>query len=61
MTSSLVGSEMCIRDRFFAHGRRSIDIDINQPPPTSIHQHPSTSFVLGDDCLLYTSDAADDM
>eukprot|EP00975_Prorocentrum_lima_P017866 3769415-Prorocentrum_lima.AAC.1 len=60
MTSSLVGSEMCIRDRFTLQashvsnfvpelGRR------NSPPfavcPCSRACH----------CLLYTSDAADDM
>eukprot|EP00969_Alexandrium_andersonii_P222849 9842933-Alexandrium_andersonii.AAC.1 len=60
MSASLVGSEMCIRDRL--------------PPETSAHLRngtPSwrcgsrTSSGLGDSCdrgcLLYTSDAADDM
>eukprot|EP00975_Prorocentrum_lima_P052556 11015814-Prorocentrum_lima.AAC.1 len=61
MTSSLVGSEMCIRDRLcacpgakrhhrangYAKRRHS-----NIKPPSS--QEASS-------CLLYTSDAADDM
>eukprot|EP00975_Prorocentrum_lima_P026455 5561415-Prorocentrum_lima.AAC.1 len=56
MTSSLVGSEMCIRDRWcktphhcthwFAPG--------DPTPPTS-------GLELACGCLLYTSDAADDM
>eukprot|EP00975_Prorocentrum_lima_P053002 11111725-Prorocentrum_lima.AAC.1 len=60
MTSSLVGSEMCIRDRSrsnsptlrnvpdlpMEHGTSGVEIiPSTQPPP----------------CLLYTSDAADDM
>eukprot|EP00975_Prorocentrum_lima_P023486 4938284-Prorocentrum_lima.AAC.1 len=60
MTSSLVGSEMCIRDRaetgkdhlalFFPHhaGKPRQQRSSKQPAPTS-------------GCLLYTSDAADDM
>eukprot|EP00969_Alexandrium_andersonii_P116355 5144012-Alexandrium_andersonii.AAC.1 len=61
MSASLVGSEMCIRDRLGAdrgrlprflaalraiRGRR-------QPPPDRPQGRQ--------DCLLYTSDAADDM
>eukprot|EP00975_Prorocentrum_lima_P022064 4644220-Prorocentrum_lima.AAC.1 len=61
MTSSLVGSEMCIRDRFVrcAHpfgwwtGRRAAPPrGTPWPPPPA---PPKRS------CLLYTSDAADDM
>eukprot|EP00975_Prorocentrum_lima_P057119 11984390-Prorocentrum_lima.AAC.1 len=61
MTSSLVGSEMCIRDRLcFGH-----------PPPASpnvtdaMGLAPHTDKSEGNQtymhCLLYTSDAADDM
>eukprot|EP00975_Prorocentrum_lima_P052479 11000618-Prorocentrum_lima.AAC.1 len=60
MTSSLVGSEMCIRDRLstffispsvphFFHAETSA-----QPSTTHQRQHNNI-------CLLYTSDAADDM
>eukprot|EP00975_Prorocentrum_lima_P056468 11838751-Prorocentrum_lima.AAC.1 len=60
MTSSLVGSEMCIRDRQpDAHGGAAQDglkLELGQayvsPPATT----PEFSH-----CLLYTSDAADDM
>eukprot|EP00975_Prorocentrum_lima_P025969 5461895-Prorocentrum_lima.AAC.1 len=60
MTSSLVGSEMCIRDRatmdwtsgFLPRVGSRVPVmpacPTRPPPPT----HP---------CLLYTSDAADDM
>eukprot|EP00975_Prorocentrum_lima_P051820 10851889-Prorocentrum_lima.AAC.1 len=61
MTSSLVGSEMCIRDR----GNTSITIQNNSESlPAGVVagncryescRGPRTS------CLLYTSDAADDM
>eukprot|EP00969_Alexandrium_andersonii_P081594 3596705-Alexandrium_andersonii.AAC.1 len=61
MSASLVGSEMCIRD--------------SPPAPASTRQHPpapastgnsvapkgSTTMVQYAPCLLYTSDAADDM
>eukprot|EP00969_Alexandrium_andersonii_P174321 7707451-Alexandrium_andersonii.AAC.1 len=60
MSASLVGSEMCIRDRH------------RSPQPTHAHQthnqHPATSSTSPPHrptplyhCLLYTSDAADDM
>eukprot|EP00975_Prorocentrum_lima_P011557 2455959-Prorocentrum_lima.AAC.1 len=60
MTSSLVGSEMCIRDR----GKRDHDSGVR----VSAHQVDgwalkllvgTVSFLCT--CLLYTSDAADDM
>eukprot|EP00975_Prorocentrum_lima_P041099 8634345-Prorocentrum_lima.AAC.1 len=60
MTSSLVGSEMCIRDRYQWSALRSlwaaIDPVLVRPLPIVDDQglHP-------DSCLLYTSDAADDM
>eukprot|EP00975_Prorocentrum_lima_P036768 7735965-Prorocentrum_lima.AAC.1 len=60
MTSSLVGSEMCIRDS------REGGHMIVQCPPSDGPECPERG---GDcqehevkrDCLLYTSDAADDM
>eukprot|EP00975_Prorocentrum_lima_P010332 2197998-Prorocentrum_lima.AAC.1 len=60
MTSSLVGSEMCIRDRY-KHPGTPLQLDL-------LHPHPTDETALGmvhsiemTPCLLYTSDAADDM
>eukprot|EP00975_Prorocentrum_lima_P012524 2655467-Prorocentrum_lima.AAC.1 len=60
MTSSLVGSEMCIRDRASLNPvwkglepektRRPNPVDLNPSPKAQSRP-----------CLLYTSDAADDM
>eukprot|EP00975_Prorocentrum_lima_P054000 11326116-Prorocentrum_lima.AAC.1 len=61
MTSSLVGSEMCIRDSTSAvwPSRRRVarTRSTSPPPPGQIH----ACFVDLYHCLLYTSDAADDM
>eukprot|EP00975_Prorocentrum_lima_P045565 9538003-Prorocentrum_lima.AAC.1 len=60
MTSSLVGSEMCIRDRIWTMA------DDNMLPQR-VSTSPCTSFAMSrasaqiGACLLYTSDAADDM
>eukprot|EP00975_Prorocentrum_lima_P025538 5370887-Prorocentrum_lima.AAC.1 len=61
MTSSLVGSEMCIRDRKvleqsgFCHDRRRWrDLDSAKFLTCSCIERKCN-------CLLYTSDAADDM
>eukprot|EP00969_Alexandrium_andersonii_P264113 11673680-Alexandrium_andersonii.AAC.1 len=61
MSASLVGSEMCIRDRCM-HVRHGVHVVRNttsrgRPPakPGSGHQECCNA------CLLYTSDAADDM
>eukprot|EP00975_Prorocentrum_lima_P002379 519951-Prorocentrum_lima.AAC.1 len=61
MTSSLVGSEMCIRDRYPTwtedYRQRRIDRaaeDFGLPRSSMDRRHVN-------DCLLYTSDAADDM
>eukprot|EP00975_Prorocentrum_lima_P046578 9735698-Prorocentrum_lima.AAC.1 len=61
MTSSLVGSEMCIRDRSsgassFANVRRRS----NQWPSANSKSAGLTRSAART-CLLYTSDAADDM
>eukprot|EP00975_Prorocentrum_lima_P001392 300343-Prorocentrum_lima.AAC.1 len=60
MTSSLVGSEMCIRDslwkttprRHFVH---VVPISCDARRQQGKQKAPATT------CLLYTSDAADDM
>eukprot|EP00969_Alexandrium_andersonii_P074288 3277090-Alexandrium_andersonii.AAC.1 len=60
MSASLVGSEMCIRDRPRGAGRLPPDDDGKIDLATRLR-------ILGDRvapphaCLLYTSDAADDM
>eukprot|EP00975_Prorocentrum_lima_P040020 8406865-Prorocentrum_lima.AAC.1 len=61
MTSSLVGSEMCIRDRGVA-----VDEEVRGLHRAARH---AATVQVGEDplrtrrctCLLYTSDAADDM
>eukprot|EP00975_Prorocentrum_lima_P048621 10173323-Prorocentrum_lima.AAC.1 len=61
MTSSLVGSEMCIRDRHItlnARGPGSDHSSWKDDKGTKMMKgYPTTSNY----CLLYTSDAADDM
>eukprot|EP00975_Prorocentrum_lima_P046007 9621788-Prorocentrum_lima.AAC.1 len=60
MTSSLVGSEMCIRDRGFVWvmGGNGAKAAHARPDP---HPHPGRGHAPPGGCLLYTSDAADDM
>eukprot|EP00975_Prorocentrum_lima_P026584 5590223-Prorocentrum_lima.AAC.1 len=61
MTSSLVGSEMCIRDRAPPSRHGSLEKPRLGPfspevvPSSNVQVPPSVA------CLLYTSDAADDM
>eukprot|EP00975_Prorocentrum_lima_P039867 8374547-Prorocentrum_lima.AAC.1 len=60
MTSSLVGSEMCIRDRSIDMGELVTD---SSPVPAAVLPR-WLSTMRGTRtccCLLYTSDAADDM
>eukprot|EP00975_Prorocentrum_lima_P055368 11613405-Prorocentrum_lima.AAC.1 len=61
MTSSLVGSEMCIRDRLSTVVGSVVEVSPGFPrmlaPTMGLPDQPS----LGTVCLLYTSDAADDM
>eukprot|EP00975_Prorocentrum_lima_P014968 3175473-Prorocentrum_lima.AAC.1 len=60
MTSSLVGSEMCIRDRLFgSFPRPTVSRQPGKPPPPSPLRYASIREVFF--CLLYTSDAADDI
>eukprot|EP00969_Alexandrium_andersonii_P073429 3238832-Alexandrium_andersonii.AAC.1 len=60
MSASLVGSEMCIRDRWLgtraASGCRSLSLRLR-----ALGARWSGSRPVGRTCLLYTSDAADDM
>eukprot|EP00969_Alexandrium_andersonii_P196295 8672132-Alexandrium_andersonii.AAC.1 len=61
MSASLVGSEMCIRDRSEggrSHGIAKLRAAMRSPPNTGSGNDANTSEVA---CLLYTSDAADDM
>eukprot|EP00975_Prorocentrum_lima_P033064 6938171-Prorocentrum_lima.AAC.1 len=61
MTSSLVGSEMCIRDSTRSATPRSGSggevMDQVEPPD----EWGFETLAWGEPCLLYTSDAADDM
>eukprot|EP00975_Prorocentrum_lima_P024271 5106395-Prorocentrum_lima.AAC.1 len=60
MTSSLVGSEMCIRDRNrFYHGLQTPDT-LKCPVHELIVVDTARAHTVKS-CLLYTSDAADDM
>eukprot|EP00975_Prorocentrum_lima_P029558 6204605-Prorocentrum_lima.AAC.1 len=60
MTSSLVGSEMCIRDREEAVECASFAMSF-VPPPSPWGGPDLALPVEPFPCLLYTSDAADDM
>eukprot|EP00975_Prorocentrum_lima_P045231 9473973-Prorocentrum_lima.AAC.1 len=61
MTSSLVGSEMCIRDRISSLTLQSTHPTppLTSPPPHTVIARLRKLIQAG--CLLYTSDAADDM
>eukprot|EP00969_Alexandrium_andersonii_P179065 7916581-Alexandrium_andersonii.AAC.1 len=61
MSASLVGSEMCIRDR--AHAPRTPGLQWARCPPSHARRDalPRGHTARGRICLLYTSDAADDM
>eukprot|EP00969_Alexandrium_andersonii_P072439 3196256-Alexandrium_andersonii.AAC.1 len=61
MSASLVGSEMCIRDRFRRLSTRILSargsrVSIRAPAPFGKGRSEAKRL-----CLLYTSDAADDM
>eukprot|EP00975_Prorocentrum_lima_P044857 9394038-Prorocentrum_lima.AAC.1 len=60
MTSSLVGSEMCIRDR----DRSPLDLSSGSALlllQLTLDESIGFGAKEGETCLLYTSDAADDM
>eukprot|EP00975_Prorocentrum_lima_P003271 723141-Prorocentrum_lima.AAC.1 len=62
MTSSLVGSEMCIRDRTCRDGSPGLHFqDSVFKKPGLICSNLATQGSNRSACLLYTSDAADDM
>eukprot|EP00975_Prorocentrum_lima_P001401 302942-Prorocentrum_lima.AAC.1 len=56
MTSSLVGSEMCIRDRKKSEGLAKETAWPRGPGKTERERHTHTHIYI---CLLYTSDAAE--
>eukprot|EP00969_Alexandrium_andersonii_P151795 6711888-Alexandrium_andersonii.AAC.1 len=60
MSASLVGSEMCIRDSFSALQRASARFSALQRS-SALSSAPERSSARFSACLLYTSDAADDM
>eukprot|EP00975_Prorocentrum_lima_P058598 12290866-Prorocentrum_lima.AAC.1 len=60
MTSSLVGSEMCIRDRCSSRSREP-DVAASQRKHRCSSAHGGSPLATVEGCLLYTSDAADDM
>eukprot|EP00975_Prorocentrum_lima_P026467 5563466-Prorocentrum_lima.AAC.1 len=61
MTSSLVGSEMCIRDRFTCAARHPVRSKRAQRDLLTRHHMGVMVHKMIESCLLYTSDAADDM
>eukprot|EP00969_Alexandrium_andersonii_P026995 1177347-Alexandrium_andersonii.AAC.1 len=60
MSASLVGSEMCIRDRGPGNPRGSCT-RTDRGSGVARWANPSTTAGGPRSCLLYTSDAADDM
>eukprot|EP00969_Alexandrium_andersonii_P232872 10281455-Alexandrium_andersonii.AAC.1 len=61
MSASLVGSEMCIRDSTMASGAMARPAAAHQPHRRLAALLLPTAHQLSMPCLLYTSDAADDM
>eukprot|EP00969_Alexandrium_andersonii_P058946 2597568-Alexandrium_andersonii.AAC.1 len=61
MSASLVGSEMCIRDRIkVTHGDAAGRLNAGCGASAASGRHRFLPLAEGS-CLLYTSDAADDM
>eukprot|EP00975_Prorocentrum_lima_P011608 2470240-Prorocentrum_lima.AAC.1 len=60
MTSSLVGSEMCIRDSAELE-HAALKLMMHKPEAREVTGIAWFSKARPSDCLLYTSDAADDM
>ena len=60
MLRSLVGSEMCIRDRA-TPGRRYVLLGQNSLFGGVAIINPDNTYQVVSGCLLYTSDAADDL
>eukprot|EP00969_Alexandrium_andersonii_P336753 14885588-Alexandrium_andersonii.AAC.1 len=61
MSASLVGSEMCIRDRGLSGPQSAPSRDPQCGRRTIAAGARTLNCVAQDSCLLYTSDAADDM
>eukprot|EP00969_Alexandrium_andersonii_P225743 9969307-Alexandrium_andersonii.AAC.1 len=61
MSASLVGSEMCIRDSWRATGTGLLMPTISTASATVRTPHLAIKASHVSVCLLYTSDAADDM
>eukprot|EP00969_Alexandrium_andersonii_P178546 7894086-Alexandrium_andersonii.AAC.1 len=60
MSASLVGSEMCIRDSPTPHGQNGVEA-LARGPCRAGPRGRRSARKQGESCLLYTSDAADDM
>eukprot|EP00969_Alexandrium_andersonii_P153504 6788044-Alexandrium_andersonii.AAC.1 len=62
MSASLVGSEMCIRDRTYDYSTPLL-LEGSEGVPRGLREGSEVAAAPGDGgpCLLYTSDAADDM
>eukprot|EP00969_Alexandrium_andersonii_P279255 12342862-Alexandrium_andersonii.AAC.1 len=61
MSASLVGSEMCIRDSRLRRRRSARTGGLGGHLGAGRIQHDTPNGEEGEACLLYTSDAADDM
>eukprot|EP00975_Prorocentrum_lima_P011157 2367808-Prorocentrum_lima.AAC.1 len=61
MTSSLVGSEMCIRDSRIELLQKADPEFVDVALAVSLRESLTSSGTRRRTCLLYTSDAADDM
>eukprot|EP00969_Alexandrium_andersonii_P200472 8855215-Alexandrium_andersonii.AAC.1 len=61
MSASLVGSEMCIRDRYPPARKGDSPLRGQQKAKKAHQQSSNGRKVVLQTCLLYTSDAADDM
>eukprot|EP00969_Alexandrium_andersonii_P334143 14766227-Alexandrium_andersonii.AAC.1 len=61
MSASLVGSEMCIRDRPLVGSTRAPPSHTGAPREFRVSSSRGPRELHASSCLLYTSDAADDM
>eukprot|EP00969_Alexandrium_andersonii_P024009 1048549-Alexandrium_andersonii.AAC.1 len=61
MSASLVGSEMCIRDRCWGGGLIGLGSGPMSNFANNVRRPCVGQRLTCNDCLLYTSDAADDM
>eukprot|EP00969_Alexandrium_andersonii_P190633 8421629-Alexandrium_andersonii.AAC.1 len=61
MSASLVGSEMCIRDRVPLGLSLQVQSRISVRPHAEVDTVVPGAALAARSCLLYTSDAADDM